>query len=89
MTRLTVLLRDYQGATGLRLSHGERRDFISGLAGRDLAAATDLTTVEASQVIDRLDELVVGAQAMREGPDDGGPVDAEIVEVVEPGEVDS
>jgi phage recombination protein Bet len=85
MRKLRAALRDYQTAVGLRLDRDESRDFISGLAGRELGSANDLTRDEASLVIDRLGELVAAAQAIGDGEaDQEGPVDAEIVDEVTP-----
>jgi hypothetical protein len=72
MRKLRALLRDLAAATGRPMDPDAAREHISGLAGRALGSAKDLTSNEASRVIDLLGEQVAEAAS--------APVDAEIIE---------
>jgi len=73
MRKLRALLRDVTNATGRPMDPDQAREHISHLAGRALASAKDLTSDEASRVIDLLTEQAALEEA-------SAPVDAEIVE---------
>jgi hypothetical protein len=73
MRKLRALLRDLTNATGRPMDPDAAREHISSLAGRALASAKDLTSDEASRVIDLLTEQVALEEA-------SAVVDAVIVE---------